>query len=290
MSNYPPPPGQPPYPPPTGGQPPYPPPGQPPYPPPGQAPFPQAQPPKKGGALKWVLIGCGGFIIVGIIAVVAIGWFGYYKAKQLGYDPELMKRNPALAAAKLAIGLDGTKELISIDEKTNTLTVKDKKSGKVVTLTFEQDKNGNIKFKEKTADGKESSMTIKGDGKDGGSIDIETPEGKTKIGSNSVDNLPEWLPQYPGVKIEGNYSTENNESSGVGYNFSTSDSLQQVLSFFESRLKSDGFKITKSTSQTNGQDAGSVVANDANNKHNIVVNASTDGGQTKVYVVSQTNK
>src|SRR5688572_2427916 len=119
MSNYPPPPGQPPYPP--QGQPPY---------PQGQPPYQQAPPPKKGKALMWTLIGCGGFLLIGVIAVVAIGWYGYGRMKQAGFDPELMQRNPPLAAAKLAIGLDNEKELISIDEKNNTLTVKDKKSGK----------------------------------------------------------------------------------------------------------------------------------------------------------------
>lgn len=274
MSNYPPPPGQPPYPPP---------PGQPPYPPPGQ--YQQGQPPKKSKALMWTLIGCGGFLLVGIIAFVAIGFWGYNKAKQAGFDPDLAQRNPALAAAKFAMMNNPDVEFISIDEGKNTITIKDKKSGKVITINAEQAKDGKVVISE---DGKEK-VSIQGDG-DKGSVEINTPDGKTKIGSNSVDNLPDWLPQYPGVKIEGNYSNETAESSGVGYNFSTSDSLQQVMDFFESRLKAEGFKITKSTSQTNGRDSGSVVANDANYKRNIVVNLSTEEGQTKVYVVSQTNK
>jgi hypothetical protein len=281
MSNYPPPPGQPPYPPP---------PGQPPYPPHGQQPYPQAQPPKKGGALKWVLIGCGGFVLVGIIAVFAIGYFTYYKAKQAGFDPELMKRNPALAAAKLAIGLDKNKELISVDEKNNTLTVKDKKSGKTVTVTFEQDKNGNITFKEKSADGKETSMTIKGDGKEGGSINIDTPDGKARIGANSVDSLPDWLPQYPGVKIEGNYSVDSAESSGAGYSFTTDDSVAEVIEFYESELKSEGFKISKTTTEVNGQSSSSVVGNDAGYKRNVVISVTVTSGKTKVSVVSQAKK
>ncbi len=292
MSDYPPPgstgPTKPMNPQPTNPQSPY---QQPPYQQPpyqqGQPPYQQTPPPKKGGALKWVLLGCGGFILIGIIAVMGIVYFGYGKLKQAGFDPELAQRNPTLAAAKLAMMNNPDVEFVSIDESKNTITVKDKKSGKVITINAEKAAEGKIVINE---DGKETSMTIKGDGKDGGSINIETPEGKTKIGSNSVDSLPDWLPQYPGVKIEGNYSTETNESSGVGYNFSTNDSLQQVVDFFETRLKAEGFKITKSTSQVNGQNSGSVVANDANDKRHIVVNVSTDEGQTKVYVVSQTNK
>ena len=32
-----------------------------------QNPYPGAQPPKKGGALKWILIGCAGFLVIGMI-------------------------------------------------------------------------------------------------------------------------------------------------------------------------------------------------------------------------------
>src|ERR1051325_3633485 len=110
MSNYPPPPpGQPPYPPPgqptSPMNPQYPQPyqqnpygQQPPYPPPGQ-------PPKKGGAGKWILIGCIGFMLIGGLVVGGIAWYGYNKAKQLGFDPELAKKNPALQAAKIAVNM-----------------------------------------------------------------------------------------------------------------------------------------------------------------------------------------
>jgi hypothetical protein len=292
MSNYPPPPpgstgptrpmnpqptNQPPY-----QQPPY---QQQPY-QPGQPQYQQAPPPKKGKALMWTLIGCGGFLLIGVIAVVAIGWYGYGRMKQAGFDPELMQRNPPLAAAKLAIGLDNEKELISIDEKNNTLTVKDKRTGKTITLTFDQDKNGNITFKETSADGKETSMSIKGDG-DKGSVEINTPEGTTKIGGNSSSKLPDWLPQYPDVEIEGTYEVENNESSSVGFTFTTDDSIEEVIDFYEDELKSAGFKIT---TQAKGQNSGSVVANDAGNKRHVVIGASIESGKTKVSINSQTNK
>jgi hypothetical protein len=282
MSNYPPPPpGQPPYPPPPGGQPPYP--------PHGQMPYPQAQPPKKGGGLKWVLIGCGGFILVGIIAVVAIGWFGYYKAKQAGFDPELMKRNPALAAAKLAIGLDKDKELVSIDETSNTLTVKDKKSGKTVTLTFEQDKNGHIIFKEKGADGKETSVTVKGDG-DKGSITIDSPDGKTKIGNDANFTLPDWLPRYPGAQIEGTYSAESSGSENKSFRFVTDDSPDQVVDFYEKAFKSAGLKVTKTTTQQDGKTTSILSANDDGYKRFAGVSVSVIDGDTNVTVTAQSHK
>jgi hypothetical protein len=292
MSNYPPPPGstgptrpmntQPQNPQPTN-QPPY---QQPPYqqqyP---QTTYPQAQPPKKGGALKWVLIGCGGFVLVGIIAVFAIGYFTYNKAKQAGLDPDLMRRNPALAAAKIAAMNSPDVEFISIDETKNTVTVRDKKTGKEITINADKAQGGKIVI---TEDGKEK-VSINGDGKNG-SIEVNTPDGKTKIGANSVATLPDWLPQYPDVKIEGNYSVDSAESSGVGYNFTTDDSVAEVTEFFESELKDEGFKVTKTTTNVNGQSSSSVVGNDAGYKRSVVIGISVADGRTKVSVVSQSKK
>src|SRR5688572_24148707 len=133
MSNYPPPgstgPTRPMNPQPTNPQSPYqqPPYNQPPY-QHGQPPYQQAPPPKKGGPLKWVLLGCGGFILIGVIVVGSLLYFGYQKAKQAGFDPDLMQRNPALAAAKIAMMNNPDVEYVSIDESKNTITVKDKKT------------------------------------------------------------------------------------------------------------------------------------------------------------------
>ena len=95
MSNYPPPgstgPTRPMNPQPQAPQPPNQPPYQQNY--YQQNPYQQGQPqtPKKGGGgLRWVLLGCGGFILIGILVVGGIGYFGYQKAKQAGLDPDLM--------------------------------------------------------------------------------------------------------------------------------------------------------------------------------------------------------
>lgn len=289
MSNYPPPPpGQPPYPPqgqPTSPmnpqQPPYQqnPYQQPPYPPPNQQ-------PKKGGALKWVLIGCVGLMLVGGLVVGGVVWYGYNKAKQMGFDPELAKKNPALAAAKVVVNMDPDKEFISADENNNTITIRDKKSGKVVTLTVEQDKNGHVTFKGKDESGKETTVSMSGDK----GIEVTTPDGKTTIGGGSNVTLPDWIPQYPGVKMEGTYSTENEASEGKGYSFSTSDSVQQVINFYEDKMKAQGFNTSKTTTTVNDKTSVNLSANDGNYRRFLVVGATEEGSGTKVTVTTQTNK
>lgn len=250
----------------------------------GQPQFSQAPPPKKGGGgLKWVLIGCGGFILIGVIAVAGIFYFARHKMQQAGVDPDLMRRNPALAIAKAAIMHNSDVEFISLDENKNTITVRDKKTGKVVTIDAEKAGDGKIVVKE---DGKEI-VTMQG-GKDG-SAEIKTADGNVKVGKTS-GTPPDWLPQYPGVDIEGTYAIENAETSGAGFSFTTDDSVEEVVEFYEDKLKSEGFKITKTTSSTNGQSYSSVIANEASNKRNVVINISTVDGDTKVQVISQTKK
>jgi hypothetical protein len=250
----------------------------------GQPQFSQTPPPKKGGGgLKWVLLGCGGFILIGVVAIGGIFYFGYQKAKRAGLDPELMKRNPTLAAAKIAMMNNPDVEFISIDESKNTITVKDKKTGKVITINGDKAADGKIVV---TEDGKEK-VSIQG-GKNG-SVEVNTSEGNVKIGKGS-DKMPDWLPEYPGVKIEGTYSVDNAESSGAGFNFVTEDSVDEVADFYEDALKKEGFKISKTTTTTNGQTNVSVVGNDTGYKRNVVINVSVLDGDTKVQVVSQTKK
>lgn len=251
-----------------------------------QPPFPNAQPPKKGGALKWVFIGCAGFLLIAVVAVGGFIWYGYTKAKEAGLDPALMQRNPALAGLKIAVMNDPNLEFISMDESKNSITVKERKSGKTITINADDVENGKIKI---TADGEDTTVEIRG-GDKGGSVDIQTPESSVKIGGGSVTKLPSWLPQYPGVTIEGNYSVDSNEGSGAGFSFKTDDSAAEVIEFYEDALEDEGFKLSKSTVTTNGQTTASLTGNDSDYKRTIVVSATVMDGETKVNVVSQTKK
>lgn len=264
---------------PTNPQPPG---GQPPYPP--RPPYPYGQPPKKSNALKFIAIGCGSLFLIGVIAFAGIYYYINKKVHEYGFD-----KNPEMAAARLLISANPDYELISSDDNTRTFTVKEKKTGKIVTLTFEKDARGNVVIKTKEGD-KEASVKINTDG-DKGSVEISSPDGgKAKFGSGSAGDLPSWVPKYPGVTPTGTYSTENAESEGKGFNFSTSDSVQEVMSFYEKALKEQGFQVTTTKTQTNGQDGGSVSGNDANYKRFVVASISTMDGKTTVFVTSQLNK
>lgn len=272
MSNYPP--GNDPY----GQQPPYQ--GDPyqqGYPPP------QNQQPKKGNkVLMWSLIGCGSFVVIGIICV---GVFMYWVSSKV--DMSLAERNPALAAAKLAISMNSDVELISIDEDKGTLTIKDKKSGKVITINADQAKDGKVTVSESGKD--DVTLEVKGSG-DSGSLEMKKGSESVKLGSNSDASLPDWMPEYPGTPAQSVYSATTDETISASFTFTTDDSPAEVIEFYRSELEDGGFKVTTSTVNQGGQSTSQVTAQDSSYRRIGIVTATTEAGSTKVMLIVTTKK
>src|SRR3989442_6898071 len=105
--------------------------------------------PKKGGKLLiGIVIGCGGLIIVGIIAFALGGFFLWNKAKQAGLDPDLIEKKPALAVAKMMVAANPDVELVSVDDEKGVITVKDKKTGETLTVDLDEAQQGRLVFKQ----------------------------------------------------------------------------------------------------------------------------------------------
>src|ERR1700682_3587195 len=120
----------------------------PPVPPMPPAGPPMGVPPKKSNTIVWVLGGLGGCLVLVIIVVAALGFFAVRTAKKAGIDPDLFKRNPALATAKIMVAANPDVEMVSVDEGRQEITIRDKKSGKTTTMSFEDAKNGKFTMKE----------------------------------------------------------------------------------------------------------------------------------------------
>ena len=78
---------------------------------PAGQPFPPQQsfpppPEKKSKVLVWVLAGCGTFVVLGVIAVMALSYFVWNKAKEI-------EKNPAFAIAKMVVSANPDVELAS---------------------------------------------------------------------------------------------------------------------------------------------------------------------------------
>jgi len=153
--------------------------------------YPQGGPPqKKSKVWLWVLAGCGTFVLLGMVAFIAAGYFVWNKAQEAGLDPELMESQPALAAAKLVTALNPDLELVSVDEEEGLITIREKKTGKTVTVNVDQARAGKIVFE---AEGEEP-VTVEATGEgDSGSVEVTSEKGTVKIGSGASVNLPDWL-------------------------------------------------------------------------------------------------
>src|SRR5713226_3315946 len=238
-------------------------------------------PQKKSNVLVWVVAGCATFVVIGIIAIFLGGYFVWNKAKEAGLDPDLMQKRPALAVAKMMVAANPDVELVSVDDEKGLITVKDKKTGKTVTVNLEEAQKGKITFKGGDND-EEVSIEAKGEG-DTGTLEVKSKEATAKFGTGSAVTLPSWFPAYPGAAIKGTFSAESKEGEGGSFVFSTADSIEKVMKFYEDNLKQAGLKITTNTVQQNGKiTTGSVTGEDEGKKHSAMITAVSEQGETNV--------
>jgi hypothetical protein len=233
-----------------------------------------AQPPaKKTSPLVWILVGCASLILLAVIVIAAAVGFGLYKAKQAGLDPELIKKNPAVAMVKMAVAANPDAEIVKLDENRGVVTIRNKKTGKTVTMNFEDVKRGRFSFEGENGE----RMTVEGQG-DSARMRVETPQGTASYGAGSSVNLPSWFPAYSGATPVGTFSVSDNTSESAGFRFTTHDSPSQVLEFYENGLKEAGLEVT-----TLNQGSGGMVTgqNEAQGRH-ALVRVSESGGETQV--------
>jgi hypothetical protein len=244
--------------------------------------MPPAAPAQKSNALLWILGGCGTLIVICIIAFVAFGFYVKHKAEQAGFDPALMKKNPALAAAKMAVAANPDTEVVSSNDSAGTIVVRDKKSGKVSTMKFDPEKRTMVITDEK---GKETTIT----GNESGNMEIKGPDGSMKIGVNS-DKAPDWVPVYPGSSPQSGMSMNSGDEQGGTFGFNTSDSSEKVMSFYGDQLKAAGLKVSSTSNNTDGKIAGLISASDKDSKRTVVVAVTPDDKGTGVSVTYSVKK
>lgn len=241
-----------------------------------QAPLP---PGKKPNILLWIL---GGFVILmlGVTAMCGLG--GYFlmrKAKQAGFDSSLIGSNPAYAAAKLAATMNPETETVSTDDSSGTITVRDKKSGKTTTLKFDPDKKTMVVTDE---NGKESTVRLNTDG-DKGAVEIQSADGTMKFGATGSNQMPSWVPVYPGSAPQGTFSSQSKEGNQSTFAFKTKDAPAKVISYYQDQLKSGGFTINMTTNTPEG---GMVMAEGAGKTRSVMLTVGSSSDVTDVSVTS----
>lgn len=218
---------------------------------------PGAPPPKKKTSpLVIVLAIVGGLMALLVIGVVAGGLFIVNKVKQAGFDPDEWRDNPGVAAAKMITAMNPDAEVVRVDEDRGVVVIREKSSGKTITMNFEDIKQGRLTF----SDSEGGSVTV------GGGAD-----------------LPSWVPLYPGAKPEGGLAATNSkEGSGGAFSFTSSDSPATVIQQYRSTLENAGFTVEAHNSSDSG---GILIGKDEGNSRSVTATVSSSGNQTTVSVI-----
>lgn len=256
--------------------------------PPAGTPAPAAMPPvnigapkKKRGPLFWILTGCGTLVVLAAIVVMVGGWWAYRAVKQAGLDPELMEKNPAMAVAKLMAVVNPDIEVLSVDDARGVIKVRDKKSGKILSVNLADAKKGKITFEDE--EGGKIDIQAQGEG-DKASIDIKGAKGEMTLGANT--KLPDWLPSYPGAEGAGSFGVSGSSGSAASYAFKTNDAVEDVATFYEDALKNAGLEVEKK-----GQGAGAVVsAKDSGPQRTANIVITRQGDATSVFMTFESKK
>ncbi len=238
----------------------------------------QPTPQKKGKVLKWVLLGCGGLIVLALIAAVGLGLF---VRSRIGDT-----RNPGFAAAKLMASMNPNVEVVSADEDSGKITLRDKRTGKTVTLDFQEIQKGNISFEGDNGE----KVEIRGEGQgEAGSVTVESKDGKLQIGQGSAANVPAWVPKYPGAQATAALSSRAQSGQGGTLQLKCSGSVRQVADYYEQALKGAGMKVEQQSFESGGTSTVLVSGSDdaAGRSATVTVTSTSDGTVASVVYKGQ---
>jgi hypothetical protein len=207
---------------------------------------------KKTSPIVWILGILGGLLVLGMVTCGVASYFLVKTVQHAGFDPDLMKKNPGLAMTKMVTAMNPDFEVVSNNDRTGTVTVREKSTGKTVNYKFDPDSK---------------SMVIIGDNGE-----------QVKIGASATgSSMPSWVPVYPGSSVEGQYSAQTAEGNTANFTFKTSDAADKITSYYQDQLKSAGFNVTLMSS---GGQGGMLSAEDADKKRTILVAVGPSGPQT----------
>jgi hypothetical protein len=221
---------------------------------------PQAAPvvaaPVKGkvSPIVWILLAIVGIIVLGVIGLVGAGL----------YVAHTVVTNPGLVLGKIITATNPDAEVLSTDPGSQTMRIRDRKTGEEVTLSFDDIKKGKLKFSATGKNGEVANMEIGGG------------EGK----------LPSWVPAYPGAKAQGNMTAKGESADGMGeggiVTFTTPDPPSKVTAFYEAKCKEMGMSLD--LSQLGGA-GGMIMGASEDKKRSLQVVVSGEGsGDTTIIV------
>jgi hypothetical protein len=167
--------------------------------------------------------------------------------------------------------------MVDSDEDAETITIREKSSGKVVTLNYEDIKEGRISF-----ESDEGRVEIRGNPDDGeGTMTIQTGEGETRIGGGG--EVPDWIPAHSATTSRRSVLRSRGPTGDTGQALFTVDAgVAEVAAFYEEELEKAGYEVSVTT-HSSGEGSLSVVTGQREGG-TIIASVSQDGAETQVAV------
>jgi len=179
----------------------------------------------------------------------------------------------------MAAAVNPNLETVSTNERTGTITMREKNTGKIVTFKFDTVKKTLVVVGD---DGQEVTFSASGDGKNG-AMTVQSPEGTMRFGAAAGKSAPAWVPVYPGSSPQGTMATQSKDGSSNTFTFKTSDAPAKVLAYYQDQLKSAGFKINLVTNTDQG---GIVQAENSEKQRTVMVTVGASGEGTEANVIA----
>lgn len=236
--------------------------------------------PKKTSPLVWVLVGCGGLTVIALVILFALGFFVSKKASEFG-------KNPGFAAAKMIASMNPDVEVVRADEDTGKITLRDRKTGKTVTMDFQDIQKGRISFEGEDGE----RVDIRGDGEgETGSVTVEGRDGKMRFGQGSLSDIPDWVPRYPGGESVGAYAAQTGSEQGGTFQLKCNGSIDQVAAYYEREMKGAGMKVEKHSIKADNRSVQTIVGTDEGRQRTVTATVSSSDEGTVVMTIYQTNR
>jgi hypothetical protein len=204
---------------------------------------------RKTSPIVWILLAVAGVFVLCIVGLIAAGWY--------------VARNPGAVMAKLITAANPDAEVLSTDLGSQTVRIRDRRTGKEVTLSFDDVKKGRLKF------------SATGDNGEVANLEIGGGEGK----------MPAWVPAYPGARAQGNMTASGADAGGVGeggvVTFTTPDPPSKVTDFYDAKCKEMGMSVNLSQISDTG---GMIIGADEGKQRTLHVLVAGGSGDTTITV------
>ncbi len=201
--------------------------------------------------------GTSPFVVV-LIVILSMAALGI--AAVVGTGLYIAHHGGGYALARMIAAANPNVEVVRTDEGAGTITLRDRRNGKEVTLTFDDARRGGIRF---LAEDNRKSASV-------------------QIGGQAQP--PVWVPAYPGAHVEPVFAASGESDQGIGeagsFTLTTADDAAKVRAFYEAQARQLGMRVVKE----HGKEPTTITAKDDEEKRGFTVLVMPHLGGTTVNV------